>query len=123
MRRPGRQDTASALGRLSRAPGLLRLGGDRELRLELQEAFLADPLDVHQLFDLLERSFLLAVIDDAGGGLGADARKDFEFSDRRGVQVDDGRWPRVFALSERLSAEKRGDGNDRAQQSKHGSSF
>src|SRR5712671_6070526 len=54
--------------------------GGRDLRLQLQEVFLPDAADVHQLLDLLERPVLLAVLDDTGGRFGADARQRFELA-------------------------------------------
>src|SRR6188768_3279552 len=72
-----------ALGRLGRA--------DREPSLQLQEVLLADALHVHQVLDFLERTVLLAVLDDPLGHLGADAGKVFEIRSRCGVEVDDRR--------------------------------
>src|SRR5207344_989930 len=83
--RPGRYDAASALGRLGRISGLLRLGRDGELRLEFQKALLADALDVHQLFEVLFEDGWLNV---HAGELGvrppvAPTTLDGSFSERR----------------------------------------
>ena len=63
--------------------------GDGELRLQLEEVLLPDAADVHQLLDLLERTVLLPVLDDAGGGFRADAGQPFEIGGRGGVEIDD----------------------------------
>src|SRR3954470_4082002 len=76
--------TASVL-LLARGVGLRR---DGDLGPKLQEALLAHSLHVHQLFDLLERAVLLAVLDDARGGSGADSGELLELGRGRGVQVD-----------------------------------
>src|SRR5882672_2466095 len=68
---------------------------DRDLRLELQEVFLPDAADVHQLLDLLERSVLLAVLDDPRGGFRADAGQRFEIDRRGRVEVDGGAGGRL----------------------------
>ena len=59
-------------------------------RLDLQEALLADALDVHQLFDPLEAAALGPVLEDPFGGLAADAGQRFELIERGGVEVDGG---------------------------------
>src|SRR5262245_45257857 len=69
--------------------------GDRQLRLELEEVLLSDAADVHHVLDLLERSILLPVLDDARGGLGADAGEPFELGGGRGIQVDHRRRRRL----------------------------
>src|SRR4029079_7494052 len=48
-----------------RRTGSLGLLGDRQHRLQLEEALFADPFDVHQVFHLLEVPVLLPVLDDA----------------------------------------------------------
>src|SRR4051812_42010613 len=76
-----------------RAGGLVVIGLGRrhaDLRLQLDEVLLADPADVHQFLDFLERAVLLAVLDDPGGRLRADAGEPLEIGRRRGVQIDDG---------------------------------
>ena len=65
-------------GRTDDASPLCLLVRDGDERLQLQEALLADALDVHQLFDLLEAAVLLPVLDDALRRLGADAGQRFE---------------------------------------------
>src|SRR5262245_37275061 len=87
---PGRQKrpgpTASALRRLI----VIGLGiADADLILQLEEVLLAHSTNVHQLFDLLERSVLLPVLDDERGGFGANARQTIELGDRRGVDIHD----------------------------------
>src|SRR5262249_15038821 len=95
---------ALLVGRLLRANG--------ELRLQLQEVLLTEAADVHQLLDLLEGAVLLAVLDDPGGGLRADARERLEVGGTGGVDIDHrprsgGRLPRGggrFALRARGGA-------------------
>jgi hypothetical protein len=55
---------------------------------QLQKALLADALHVHQLFDLLERAILGAVVHDSRGHLCADAGQLLQLGYRRRVQVD-----------------------------------
>jgi len=64
------------------------VGSDRDHRLELQEALLADALHVHQLLHLLEGTIFLAVIHDELRGFGADAWQRLQLRGRRGVDVD-----------------------------------
>src|SRR5262252_5809097 len=66
--------------------GLRRTDG--ELRLQLQKVLLADTADVHQVLDLLERTVFLAVLDDEGGGAGADAGQRVELGGGCSVDVD-----------------------------------
>src|SRR6187402_2355103 len=73
---------ASVTGRFLR----LQRGHDNH-RLELQEALLADALDVHQLLDLLESAVLGTVFDDALGRLPANARQGLELIDRGEVEI------------------------------------
>src|SRR5687768_14184339 len=61
---------------VARALRLVRRDGD--VRLQLQERLLADPLDVHQLLDLLEAAALLAVLGDPLRRGGADAGQRLE---------------------------------------------
>src|SRR5262245_62090481 len=87
---PGRQErpgpTVSALRWLI----VIGLGiADADLILQLEEVLLAHATNVHQLFDLLERSVLLPVLDNERGGFGADTRQAIELGDRRSVDVDD----------------------------------
>ena len=77
-RRRGRSVTGRLVG--------LRRNNDQ--RLELQEALLADALDVHQVFDPLEAAALGAILDDSLGGLAPDAGQRFQLIDRGGVEVD-----------------------------------
>ena len=81
-RRASREAARLVTGRL------VGLGRDGDERLQLQEALLADALDVHQLFDPLEAAALGSILDDAFGGLAADAGQRFELIDRRGVEID-----------------------------------
>src|SRR5690349_6103059 len=69
---------------------LVGLRGHRDQRLELEEALLADPLDVHQFLDALEAAALGAELEDALGGLAADAGKRLELFDRGGVEIERG---------------------------------
>src|SRR5262245_33840141 len=64
---------------------LLRLRGNDDQRLELEEAFLADALDVHEVLDLLEAAVLLAIVENALRCRPPDAREFFELVERRGV--------------------------------------
>ena len=75
---------ASVTGRLV---GLRRNGDER---LQLEEALLADALDVHQVLDPLEAAALGPVFENAFGGLAADARQRLELLERRGVEIDRG---------------------------------
>src|SRR4051812_22476356 len=63
------------------------LGANRDQRLQLEEALFADPFHIHQLFDLLERTVLLAVIHNPLSGAGADARQCLQLSARGGIEV------------------------------------
>lgn len=56
--------------------------------LELVENLLADPADLHDLFDLLEAAVFLSVVEDSLGDRRADAGKRLEFLERGGVDVD-----------------------------------
>src|SRR5262245_18004527 len=117
--------SASANPRSSESTRLLRFRVDRDERLELEEALLADPLDVHQLLDLLEPARLLPVLEDALGRGAADAWQRFEIRQRGGVEID-GRGP-GDGWSRRLSRDRnranghgaRDDGDE--EQSSHGS--
>ena len=102
---------------------------DRDLRLQLQEVLLPDAADVHQLLDLLERAVLLPVLDDARGGLGADARQPFEIGRRRGVQIDDGGGGGLgggaggaLGLGGRAPAARRADTRERRSTTRYGTS-
>src|SRR5215207_8193101 len=66
---------------------LFVLVADREIRLQLQKTLLADTLHIHQLLDFLEASVLLPVLDDALGGLPANARQRLDLRQRGGVQI------------------------------------
>src|SRR5215831_13234373 len=74
-------------GRVPFGPG----SADRDLRLQLEEVLLADTAHIHQLLDLLERSVLLPVLDDARRSLGANTWQRLEIGCRRCVEVDDSR--------------------------------
>ena len=65
-----------------------RLPGDGQVGLEELKGLLADPLDQHQVLDLLERAVLLAVVDDAVGDAGTDARQEGELRGVGAVDVD-----------------------------------
>src|SRR5450830_303021 len=78
------------LALLGRVVGLRRR--DDDLGLQLEEVLLADTADVHQLLDFLERAVLLAVLDDARGGLRADAGQRLELGRRCAVDVDGARY-------------------------------
>src|SRR4026208_1388408 len=99
IRRPGRMRCSRAClatqlpTALAIVVGLCR--ADRELRLQLEKVLLAQAADVPQLLALLEGSVLLPVLDDAGGGFGADAGQRFEVRGGGGVDVD-GRGRRRF---------------------------
>src|SRR5215831_1906426 len=101
-------------GRVPFGPG----SADRDLRLQLEEVLLADSAHVHQLLDLLERSILLPVLDDARRSLGADSWQRLEISCQRGVEVDDSRrWLgrgvcRLRRLSKRRSSGNHAQGHE-----------
>src|SRR5262245_31096328 len=57
--------------------------------LELEEVLLSDAANVHQLFDLLERTVLLPVLHDERGGLCTNAWQTIELGCRCRVDVDD----------------------------------
>src|SRR4030095_7759142 len=88
-----RPESALLLGRAMVGP--VAAHGDE--RLQLQEALFADAPDVHQFFDLLEASVLLAVLDDPLCRRFADAGQRIELRDGRGVQID-GRGERGHGL-------------------------
>src|SRR3954452_13385055 len=73
---------------LIRLAGPIGFCGYRDLRFQLEEVLFADPADVHKVFDFLERPVVLAILDDSGCRLGANARKHFEVGRRRRVDVD-----------------------------------
>src|SRR5439155_24543479 len=124
---PGRS-RSRASSRLWVRPIVLRLRrADGDLRLELEEILLADAADVHQLLDFLERTVLLAVLDDPRSGLRADAGERIELRRGRGVDIDDhrGRW---FWRRGRLGLRERGrrqrgeqqrESGDREQRTQH----
>src|SRR5947199_291829 len=102
---------------------------DRQVRLQLEEVLLSHAAYIHQLLDLLERSVLLPVLDDAFGGLGADAGKRLQLGDRCGVDVDgsgDGGLRRRTAAAPalgsgrlRLRRNQRREGDDRQNGTQH----
>src|SRR6185436_6675701 len=61
---------------------------DGDHRFQLQETLLPNPLDVHQLLDLLEGTVFLPVFDDALSGAGTDSGKGLKLSDRCRVEID-----------------------------------
>src|SRR5438067_2883149 len=102
---------------------------DRQVRLQLEEVLLSHAAYIHQLLDLLERSVLLPVLDDAFGGLGADAGKRLQLGDRCGVDVDgsgDGGLRRRTAAAPalgsgrlRLRRNQRREGDERQNGTQH----
>src|SRR5262245_51406799 len=62
---------------------------DGDLRFELEKALFTRSPHVHQVLQLFEGAILLAVLNDAGGCLSADARQRFEIARRGRVDVDD----------------------------------
>src|SRR3954463_13121231 len=95
--------------------GGLRLRADGQLGAQLQEALLADALNVHQLLDLLERTLRLPVVENARGSLGADAGELLELRGAGGMNVDyrrgfcgrRGRLVPGVRWGERVSGERR----------------
>jgi hypothetical protein len=64
------------------------MDADGYQRLDLEEALLADALDVHQLLNLLEPAALLAVFDDQLRGPRPDPRQRFELRHGGSIEVD-----------------------------------